>query len=221
MIKGSAVFVVTADQKRSRSGPDRVPAILAELAELVAAAGQPRGSGRRKARALAFERTAGDEVQGLVKEPSLVVDVLVVLLREGWWVGIGIGDVEHPLPESARAGRGPAYVAARQAVEAAKSSPAGVCIAGGEVADQAEAAAWLLASLLARRTPQGWQVVDLVARGAKGVEVASKLAISPQAVSSRLRVAGWAEEQRGRRLLTWLLARAQDPSAGPSREEAR
>jgi hypothetical protein len=48
-------------------------------------------------------------------------------------------------------------------------------------------------------------VVDLVANGAKGVDAAAKLAITPQAVSARLRVAGWAEEQRGRDLLTWLL----------------
>src|SRR6185312_9481186 len=103
---------------------------------------------------------------------------------------------DRPLPRSARAGRGEAYVAARRAVEAAKSAPSGVAVAVGpdtgaaERAEQAESAAWLLAALLGRRTREGWEVVDLVAAGANGVEAAAKLGISPQAVSSRLRVAG-------------------------------
>jgi hypothetical protein len=196
------MFVVTADQKRSRTAVDRVPALLAELNAgpvPMNRAGRGTGPGRP------FERTAGDEVQGLLATAEAVVPVLVTLLRGGWWIGVGIGPVDQPLPETARAGRGPAYLSARQAVESAKTSPAGVCIAGGPGAEQAEAAAWLLAALVTRRTPQGWQVVDLMANGAKGVEAAAKLGITPQAVSSRLRVAGWAEEQRGRQLLTWLL----------------
>ena len=207
------MYVVTADQKRSRTGKDRVPAVLAELNSRPpwGTSGHPKPSGADRS-ARAFERTAGDEVQGLLATPASVVDVVITLLRSGWWVGVGIGPVDQPLPETARAGRGPAYVAARQAVESAKTAPGGVCVAGGPGADQAEAAAWLLAALVARRTPQGWQVVDLVAQGAKGVEAAAKLGISPQAVSSRLRVAGWAEEQRGRQLLTWLLEQSDQQS---------
>jgi hypothetical protein len=200
----AAMFVVTADQRNSRRGPDRVPAMLAELAE------RPGADPHR----LPFERTAGDEIQGLLSDPAAVVDVVVTLLRGGWWVGIGVGGVDEPTPESARAGRGPAYVAAREAVDSAKGAAAGICVVGGagiDGAEQAEAAAWLLATLLARRTPQGWQVVDLVAAGAKGIDAARKLDISPQAVSSRLRVAGWTEELRGRELLTWLLERADRP----------
>lgn len=192
--KGFTMYVVTADQRRSRHGADEVPAILADLHTHPATR--------------AFERTAGDEIQGLLEDPRVVVDVLVTLLRSGWWVGIGLGDVDRPLPKSARAGRGPAYVAARQAVGSAKSAPGGVCVAGPAGAERAEAAAWLLAAVVGRRTPQGWQVVDLVANGAKGVDAAAKLGITPQAVSARLRVAGWAEEQRGRDLLVWLLAQA-------------
>ena len=192
------MFVVTADQRRSRSASDQVPVVLDALAGVAAV--------RR------FERTAGDEVQGLLDDPAAVVDVLVTLVRARWWVGVGIGAIGRPLPRTARAGRGAAYLAARQAVESAKSAPGGVTIAGGPEADPADAAAWLLAALLGRRTPQGWQVVELVAAGANGVEAAAKLGITPQAVSSRLRVAGWAEEQRGRVLLAALLARA-DQSA--------
>jgi hypothetical protein len=211
------MFVVTADQKRSRTALDRVPALLADLRDQV-------GDGPGPLRA--FERTAGDEVQGLLADPATVVAAVVTLLRGGWWVGVGIGPVDRPLPESARAGRGPAYLNARQAVESAKSAPSGICVAGaGPAGQHAEAAAWLLATLLGRRSPQGWQVVDLMAGGAKGVDAAAKLGITPQAVSSRLRVAGWAEEQRGRELLTWLLGQADLAATvadGPqTREDAR
>ena len=71
-----------------------------------------------------FERTAGDEFQGVLDHPAALAAVVERLLREGGWnIGIGIGEVEEPLPENARAGRGPAYLHAREAVTAAKSSP--------------------------------------------------------------------------------------------------
>mgnify|MGYP003288892853 CR=1 FL=1 len=39
-----------------------------------------------------FERTAGDEVQGLVEDPGQVSDLIVHALRERrWWIGIGVG----------------------------------------------------------------------------------------------------------------------------------
>lgn len=216
------MFVVTADQRGSRRAPDQVPSVLERL--------------NRHPTVRAFERTAGDEVQGLLDDATTVVAVLVTLVRFGWWVGIGVGPVDRPLPRSARAGRGEAYVAARRAVEAAKSAPGGVAVeamldgSGGATAsgatqvdgaDRAEAAAWLLAALLSRRTREGWEVVDLVDAGANGVEAAAKLGISPQAVSSRLRVAGWAEEQRGRPLLAWMLARVDEETGGPSERAPR
>lgn len=208
------VFVITADQKDSRGAPDQVPAVLETL--------------NRHRLVRPFERTAGDEVQGVLDDPAVVVTILVALLRAGWWVGLGVGAVDRPLPRSARAGRGEAYVAARRAVDAAKSAPGGVAVAVGpdtgaadraQRAEQAEAAAWLLAALLGRRTREGWEVVDLVTAGANGVEAAAKLGITPQAVSSRLRVAGWAEEQRGRALLQWLIARVGTEPAAAQPEE--
>jgi hypothetical protein len=199
-------FVVTADQKSSRTGGDAVPELLRHLEEARTLA--------QRGPLLPFERTAGDEVQALFANADAVVDAVVQLLRhEQWWVGVGIGPVDGPPPSSARAGRGAAYVAARAAVESAKTTPAGICVVAGSASAQAparraEAAAWLLASLLGRRTPEGWEVAELMERGARQVDVAAKLGISPQAVSRRLRVAGWSEERRGRELLGWLLGQA-------------
>jgi len=90
-----AVAVLTVDQQSSRSGPDLVPATLVALAEV--------------SLLRSFERTVGDEFQGVADDPAALVTAVERLLREGTWnIGIGIGSVEEPLPPHARAGRGPA-----------------------------------------------------------------------------------------------------------------
>ncbi|MBI4899293.1 MAG: hypothetical protein HY829_02315, partial [Actinobacteria bacterium] len=86
-------FVVIADQVDSRTTSDRVPAALSVLSPV--------------AQVLPYERTAGDEVQGLVGTGRAVVQSVVALTRlDGWRLGIGVGPVEEPLPESTRAARG-------------------------------------------------------------------------------------------------------------------
>jgi hypothetical protein len=104
------VVVLTVDQDESRTGLDQVPAALEALGAVPCL--RP------------FERTVGDELQGLLDDPAALPAALELLLRDGGWnIGIGIGSVEAPLPDQARAGRGEAYLAARDAVTAAKSSP--------------------------------------------------------------------------------------------------
>jgi hypothetical protein len=192
------VFVLTVDQRRSRRAPDAVPDLLADL-------------NAREHLIRPFERTAGDEVQGLLEDPAGVTDIVLRLLRgSAWWVGVGIGSVELPLPASAREGRGDAYVAARAAVEAAKGLPSCVAVRGGSRAVYVHGAFGLLAALVHRRTQPGWEVVDLMGGGEKQVDVARRLGITPQAVSSRLRVAAWPEERDGRELATWLLSLSQE-----------
>jgi hypothetical protein len=188
------MFVLTVDQRRSRRAPDGVPQLLERL-------------NARPGLVLPFERTAGDEVQGLVQDPDEVTEIVMMLLRgSAWWVGIGVGQLERPLPESARAGRGHAYVAAREAVEAAKTLPAGVAVRGDERSPHVQSALSLLAAVVHRRSQPGWEVVDLISQGLRQVEVAERLGITPQAVSSRLRVAAWPEERDGRVLVSWLLS---------------
>lgn len=194
------MYVMTLDQRRSRRDRDAVPELLVTLAG-IADPVRP------------FERTAGDEVQGLVEDPRQVADLVVHALRERrWWIGIGAGVVEGPLPDTTRAGRGPAYVYAREAVERAKSEPQPVCVRAEDTgpAEDAETALWLLAGLLSRRTDAGWEAVDAMADGGTQRSAAAGLGITAQAMSSRLAVAGWTEERRGRTLAAHLLA-ACDP----------
>lgn len=187
------VVVLTVDQHGSRTQPDQVPAALDVLAATVPAR-------------LAFQRTAGDEFQGVLDDPAALPVALEQLLRTDVWnIGIGIGEIESPLPDQARAGRGAAYVAAREAVTAAKSSPWRVRASGpAEAARALESAVWLWAALLARRTDRGWEVSDLVDRGLTYEEAASRLGITQSAVSQRAAAAGIAEGRRARELVRFL-----------------
>lgn len=192
------VFVMTVDQRASRRSPDLVEGLLGRL---VGAPALVRG----------FERTAGDEVQGVLDDAAGVVDLTLLIAREGRWsVGIGAGPVREPLPRSARAGAGAAFEHARIAVQRAKASAPHVAVAGTDPARarEAEALLRLLATLVQRRTPAGWQVVDLLSGGATQRAVAATLRITPQAVSQRVRAAGWSHEVALRPLTARLLTEA-------------
>ena len=155
------------------------PALLAELGTLTTA-------GR-------FERSVGDEVQGVVERPDEVVEIALHALRSGrWYVGIGVGAVDLPLPASPREGSGPAFVAARLAVDRAKSAAAHVplsVVSGGlprqsrapasrpggwlrlagrptgrreRACANAEAVLRLIGRLVQDRTAAQWKVVDVL-----------------------------------------------------------
>ena len=190
-----AVAVLTVDQQGSRSGPDLVPATLEALAG--AALLRP------------FERTVGDEFQGVTDDPEVLVRAVEHLLREGTWnIGVGVGSVEEPLPPHARAGRGAAYLQARSAVTAAKNSPWHLRVVGEEPAARSlETVLWLWAVVLARRTTRGWEVADLVAEGLTYDGTATRLGISPSAVSQRAQAAGIVEGRRARELAADLARR--------------
>jgi hypothetical protein len=204
---GRDMFVLTVDQRHSRGRDDKVEDLLGWLA---AQPGVLRG----------FERTAGDEVQGVMDDAAAVVDVVLGLVRRGdWSIGIGAGPVNEPLPASTRAGSGPAFELARKAVERAKSSPQLLAVGAPsqERAAAAQAALDLLASVVQRRTEPGWEAVDLISSGANQTEVAERLGITKQAVSQRLRAAIWAPEVAGRDLAVQLLEAADGTAQVGSR----
>ncbi|TDE92488.1 hypothetical protein EXU48_13090 [Occultella glacieicola] len=202
------MFVLTVDQDASRRRGDRVDAALAGLDAHIDARGLATDL------ALPFERTVGDEIQGVVTGAPAALDLVLYLQRRAEWsVGVGVGPVDLPLAGSARASSGEAFVRARAAVERAKgkSVPVPLALDAGErpngAADEAEALVQLLAAVVRRRTERGWEVVDLLTDGVGTArEAASRLGITPQAVSQRLDAAMWSVQDRVHPLAERLLA---------------
>ena len=210
------MYVLTIDQRGSSMDIDRVPELLAELAEL-----RPGAH---------FERSVGDEVQGVLASPGDVVEIALQALRSGrWYVGIGVGPVDSPLPASPREGSGPAFVAARLAVERAKNASAHVPLAvasgasrrgtsagpgrtpadgtpGAQECANAEAVLRLIGRLVQDRTAAQWKVVDVlrgIQHGQAGTHGTQKIAarqlgITEQSVSRALLRSGWQEEWAAR-----------------------
>ncbi len=219
------MYVLTIDQRGSRSDRDRVPALLEELRAL----GFP-----------AFERSVGDELQGVVGGAADAVDIALHALRSGhWYVGIGLGDATVPDGGSPREGIGPAFVAARTAVELAKAAASRVplsVVAGilvpknaGEadmVVDSAdgtdaklasadaEAVLRLIGKLRQERTDAQWKVVDTLQALEGGTfhgvqkQAAERLGVTEQSVSRTLLRSGWQEEKAARPAAARLLCLA-------------
>ncbi|AZG44362.1 hypothetical protein [Gordonia insulae] len=191
------MFVLTIDQRGSRTDVDRVVDLLDTLAD---------ADLHRK-----FERTAGDEVQAVADSATVAAHLAVDMAADGHWsVGIGVGAVDIPLPSSTRAGRGPAFELARDAVESAKTQRIPLTIRGGDPrwSRHAQTAARMLADIVAARSDHGTRAVEVMRTGVTQAEGATELGISPQAMSQRLRSARWDIDDDAYLLVADLLERA-------------
>jgi hypothetical protein len=193
------MFAITADQVGSRASADLVDEQLAALDAL----GGPT-------LILPADRTAGDEIQVATENPATALSMVLHLTRtEHWSVGLGIGDVRLPLPEATRAVTGSAFILARDAVAAAKKRPTRFALAvdTGRLPDgeMLEPLIDLVLQLRDRRTAQGWQLHDLLRTGITQAEAASRLGITPQAVSLRAQSAQLRTEFAAENALVRLL----------------
>lgn len=158
---------------------------------------------------LPFERTVGDEIQGVARDPRAVVRTIRTAARlQAWYVGIGIGEAR--LAESSRASRGPAFERARQAVEAAKKHAVPIQLVGerSPVTHHAETALVTLYTLLSERTERGWRVADLAQTTRTLTEVGAKLGITKQSVGRTARRAHVELERDLSSLAAYLLEEA-------------
>ncbi len=192
------MFVLTADQVDSRSSADRVAAMIDFLN-----AGPLRP-------VLKADRTAGDELQILVADGSDALTVILHLTRTGQWsVGCGTGAVSTPLPGNIREATGSAFIAARKAVDRAKKRQTRFALESEPVTPEAadgEALIDLLLALRARRSPEGWELYDLLyGTDLTQADAAARLGISPQAVSLRARAGELRTEQAAREPLARIL----------------
>ena len=198
------MFVLTIDQRHSRTETDRVPVLLDILREVCATSPPLAG----------FERTVGDEIQGLFGDAAGAVAAVRAVVREGGWhLGIGIGPIE-----GVREGRGSAFVSAREAVDAAKSSGDVAVRAGGDAAvsplmvSTIEVMCRFLAATIAGRTEAQIQAVRALDSGLTGRQAARELGVSASAVSQRRTAAGYDLEMRGWEVLEELMSAVQGGS---------
>src|ERR1700712_3369209 len=155
------MLVLTIDQVDSRGRGDRVAALLPELAD--------RWGPRIL---LGPDRTAGDEFQIVVAAADAALGIVLELTRTGGWsVGLGVGEVDDPLPATTREAVGGAFVAARAAVDRSKRAQHRFALetdreAAREEAGDVEALTDLLLEVRARRSAEGWAVADRLGGGA-------------------------------------------------------
>ncbi|QPL04795.1 MULTISPECIES: hypothetical protein [Actinomyces] len=200
------MYVLTIDQIGSRSSADRVPEILGALADLPVLA--------------AFERTVGDELQGVVPDAvTAVTAARRALAAGGWHIGLGVG--RGALGDGgSRTGSGPAFLAAREAVEASKRARVSLAVravaaaasgarAAAEAAADAQAVLRLLGAVITARTPAQQAVVALLDDGLTGKDAAARLGVSGQAVSKHRIGAGYDEEIDVLPAVAHLVARAE------------
>lgn len=202
---GENVFVITADQRSSRSTRDLVAelkqSLEAEYAETLT---------------LPPDRNAGDEIQVITADAATALDISLQLARRGRWsIGVGVGEVDRPLPAETREASGPAFIAAREAVTAAKKRPTRFALRTATTdeawpnAGDAQALIDPLLELLQRRSAPGWQLYDTMKTVTTQAEAAELLAISPAAVSDRARAAALKIEREARTALVRLLTQLE------------
>ena len=217
------MYVLTIDQQGSTTDVDRVPDLIAALRNLTP---------------VPFERSVGDELQGVVEDAADVVDVALHALRGGhWYVGIGIGMVSLAPGASPREGSGSGFVAARKAVELAKGAAgqvplsvvSGSMVRGKDLQPQtqedavasanAQAVLRLIGRLVQQRTEAQWRVVDRLraiqgeVRHGSQKQVARELGITEQSVSRTVLRSGWQEEWAARPAAAMLLDYAHSRAA--------
>jgi hypothetical protein len=204
------MFVITADQIDSRHDRDRASDMIAQLLQ-----------NHPDAFALPPDQTSGDEIQVLVPAAADVFAVLLDLHRTEYWsVGVGIGPIRTPLPPSTRQATGDAFIAARAAVTRAKRAEArfaldvppaledtthGEAVPGRSTGAEVEALLTMLLLLRQRRTPEGWEAVDLLESGLAQTSIARTLGISTAAVSQRIKSAQYRVERAAHPALVRLL----------------
>lgn len=203
------MYVMTIDQQGSRTAPDAVPGLLDALADI--------------ATVRDFERTIGDEIQGVLDDAEQVtLAVRIMAMQAGWHIGIGIGPVGEPLPPSTVEGRGEAFYAARRAVEAAKNAPAHLVVdtgsegAGGDGGYLAEAALRLMVRTIEAIRTQSRRYIGyrLDHPESTQTDIAEHFDVSQQAVSRVLSLGSVEIIAGGQALSSIQLSQADAQAAG-------
>jgi hypothetical protein len=207
-------YVLTINQRDTREVGDRTAGLLRALRHVPAA--------------VPFQRSVGDEVQGVVDSASTAVDAALRAVRyRRWHVGIGVGGLTPPVPDRLVDAEGHGLVHARRAVNRARRTGERIPLAvegpDAEIAAEAEAVLRLLGQIVHTRTEAEWTVLDLMTPGARGQQkhIARELGITAQAVSRAVVRSHWMEEWATRPAAARLLELSYGPASLPEVAPAR
>ncbi len=191
------MFAIIAEQINSRREKGAVHQVISEISAIAQDGGTQL--------TLPPQRTSGDEFQCLLNEPDSLYRLIRLLVEDGrWHIGIGVGDVETPLPTDVRGARGSALVNARQAINDSKSTYPSVVLVGKNQPEALDANVILrlTCSLLDQRTRRGWEAIHATEQSLEGdgsmSEASDSLGITKQALSQRLQAANWKLETESR-----------------------
>lgn len=201
------MFVITADQVDSRHRADIASEAMLEIT-----------AGWRDRLVLPVDRTAGDEIQLMPVDGAAALEIVLHLTRrDAWSVGLALGSVLTPLPQNTREATGPAFIDARDAVEAAKKRDTRFALRGPGA--ELEPLIDLVLLLRARRSAEGWELYDRLIDGMTQTDAAAALGITPQAASKRTRAASIRAELAATVTLASLLDGVNDAETDPTTPE--
>jgi hypothetical protein len=197
---------------KARRKDGRYVAVIADLVQSRTVAGPQRRDlqrriegllrevNRRHASAVAasFLITLGDEFQGLLADPLALPDIIrtleIGLPSTDFRLGIGCGQIHTDMRDQAIGMDGPAWHAAREAIEAAKAQHrlGGVFVGFGPTNDTVLGGfARILHHVRAHLTRKQRDLLQALLEDQTQKEVAERVGVSKQAISKQARAAGW------------------------------
>lgn len=179
------MYVITADQKKStKTKVDLAPEALHELKTIKTV--------------LPFERTVGDEIQGVIKDSEEALKAIKIIVAMGeWHCGLGIGNANLNNATKTTEASGEAFVNARHAVEEAKKHYLGLAVesdTNNTIVSQLEALLRTKAILISGRSQRQKEIIENREMFASANEVAEQLKLSKGTISKSLRTSNWEVE---------------------------
>ncbi len=161
-----------------------------------------------------FMITLGDEIQGLLSDPTrfpaIVSRIHAEFRPQAITIGGGIGEVATRLSPRVTEMDGSAFVNARTAVERAKKKRLEVVVVSGEpdLDENVNTIYALMTGIQARWTLKQWERVNLYRKFQSIELVARKAGVTKQAVSADLKHTLWDRILEAEALLPGILARS-------------
>ncbi|PMC75808.1 MULTISPECIES: helix-turn-helix domain-containing protein [unclassified Brachybacterium] len=197
------MFVLSLSGARGhgRAAADPIPQLLEALAPLDLT--------------LPAERTAGPEALAATTRAEDALEVILRSLETGSLaIGLGVGPVDAPLPDSVRILAGGAVAAAADAARAARTTsqvPLAVHAADerqATTAAEVQAVLRLIGWMIRTRNRGQWQAVRALRETPEATQsqLAERLGVTQQTISRAVKTSGWREESAAHPLAVHLLS---------------